>query len=139
MLEVHPIQNKLEQEALCARCGVSYKVETFAYRASVDGEFVGICQFSIAGGKIARIQDLQQTKSRALDGIDDTEPLFVMGRAALNFCDQCGVHTARIDENPPDSSRRELLLLQIGFRKNADGIWEMDLTDFFIEPCKHQS
>ena len=137
MLEVHPIQNKLEQEALCARCGVAYKVETLAYRASVDGELVGICQFSLAGGKIARIQDLAQTTERREAGTDDREPLFVMGRAALNFCDLCGVHHARFDNSPEEGSREELLLLAIGFCKSPAGIWEMDLTDFFIEPCKH--
>ena len=28
MLEVLPIQTKLEQEAICARCGIEYKVDS---------------------------------------------------------------------------------------------------------------
>ena len=29
------------------------------------------------------------------------------------------------------------LIRAIGFAKNPAGRWEMDLTDFFREPCKH--
>ena len=31
----------------------------------------------------------------------------------------------------------EVLVKAIGFSRNADGRFEMDLTDFFQEPCKH--
>ena len=54
MLEVLPIQSKEEQEALCARCGIPFKRELLAYRATVDGELRGICQFTMDqnGGRI---------------------------------------------------------------------------------------
>ena len=37
MLEILPIQTKSEQEALCARAKIPYRVDAMAYRASVDG------------------------------------------------------------------------------------------------------
>lgn len=126
MLEVLPIQTKTEQEALCARCGVPFRCELLAYRASVDGELRGICQFTMdpQGGRIVDF---------AAAGTPEFEPLFVMGRAALNFIDLCGVHTAFFDADFAD----ETMIRAIGFEKNSVGRWEMDLTDFFKEPCKH--
>ena len=61
------------------------------------------------------------------------EPMFVMGRAALNFIDLCGVHRAFFDAEYDN----ETLILAIGFTKNASDRYEMDLTDFFKEPCQH--
>ena len=126
MLEVLPIQTKTEQEALCARCGIPFRTELLAYRATVDGELRGICQFTMdsQGGRIADF---------AAAGEPEFEPLFVMGRAALNFIDLCGVHTAFFDAD----FENETLIKAIGFEKNPAGRWEMDLTDFFREPCKH--
>lgn len=126
MLEVLPIQTKTEQEALCARCGIPFRTELLAYRATVDGELRGICQFTMdrQGGRIVDF---------AAAGEPEFEPLFVMGRAALNFIDLCGVHTAFFDAD----FENETLIKAIGFEKNPAGRWEMDLTDFFREPCKH--
>ena len=126
MLEVLPIQTKTEQEALCARCGIPFRTELLAYRATVDGDLRGICQFTMdsQGGRIADF---------AAAAEPEFEPLFVMGRAALNFIDLCGVHTAFFDAD----FENETLIKAIGFEKNPAGRWEMDLTDFFREPCKH--
>ena len=127
MLEVLPIQEKQEQEALCARCKIPFRVETLAYKALVDGELRGICQFTMdANG--GRIIDFAPAPD-----LYEFEPMFVMGRATLNFIDLCGVHRAFFDadyENDP-------LIRAIGFSCNSDGRYEMDLTDFFKEPCKH--
>lgn len=126
MLEVLPIQTKAEQEALCARCGVPFKTEMLAYQALVDGDLRGICQFTMGpeGGRIVDFASL---------GTPEFEPLFVMGRAALNFIDLCGVHRAFFDAE----FENETLIKTVGFERNAQGRWEMDLTDFFKEPCKH--
>ena len=126
MLEVLPIQTKSEQEALCARCGVPFRTELLAYQALVDGELRGICQFTMdaEGGRIVDF-------SAAGEAV--FEPMFVMGRAALNFIDLCGVHRAFFDAE----CENETLIRAIGFSKNPAGRWEMDLTDFFKEPCKH--
>ena len=127
MLEVLPIQSKEEQEALCARCEVPFRVDALAYKASVDGEFRGICQFTMngEGGKILDFAEFP--------GFYEFEPMFVMGRAALNFIDLCGVHRAFFDAE----CANETLIKSIGFSRNSDGRWEIDLTDFFTEPCKH--
>jgi hypothetical protein len=129
MLEVLPIQDKNEQELLCARCGMAYEAPLTAYKALVDGELRGVCQFTMnaEGGSI-----------RSFGWVGDAyefEPMFVMGRATLNFIDLCGVHRAFFDA-PCDN---ETLIRAIGFSKNADGRYEMDLTDFFKEPCKHSA
>ena len=127
MLEVLPIQDKQEQEALCARCGVPFRTELLAYKALVDGELRGICQFTMnaEGGRIVDFANVP-------DGYE-FEPMFVMGRAALNFIDLCGVHTAFFDA----ACDNETLIKAIGFSRNSDSRFEMDLTDFFKEPCQH--
>lgn len=127
MLEVLPIQTKEEQEALCARCGVPFRVEMLAYKALVDGDFYGICQFTM-GPEGGRITDFASAAGKS-----EFEPMFVMGRAALNFIDLCGVHRAFFDAE----CENETLIKAIGFSRNGAGRWEMDLTDFFKEPCKH--
>ena len=127
MIKVLPIQSKEEQEALCARCQVPFHKELLAYQALVDKELKGVCQFTMDqnGGKILSFAHIP-------DGYE-FEPMFVMGRAALNFIDLCGVHRAYFDA-PCDN---EILIKAIGFSKNAEGRYEMDLTNFFQEPCQH--
>lgn len=128
MLEVLPIQTKEEQAALCARCGIPFRTEMLAYQALVDGELFGVCQFTMdaQGGRLVDLAPAEKT---------EFEPLFVMGRAALNFIDLCGVHRAFFDAE----CENEFLIKAIGFTKNEAGRWEMDLTDFFKEPCKHSN
>ena len=127
MLEVLPIQEKQEQAALCARCQVEFRTELLAYKALVDGELRGICQFTMNkdGGSIIDFANVPEKY--------EFEPMFVMGRAALNFIDLCGIHRAYFDAKCDN----ETLIKAIGFSRNADGRFEMDLTDFFKEPCKH--
>ena len=128
MLKVFPIQDKNEQATLCARCDVNFDADLLAYQATVDDVFVGICQFKLQpeGGIL---YDLAPLKGDA----PDFEAIFVLGRAALNFIDLCGVHRAYFDAECDN----ETLVKAIGFSRNADGRFEMDLTDFFKEPCKH--
>lgn len=127
MLEVLPIQEKETQEVLCARCGIEFKPELLAYQALVDGELRGVCQFTMdaCGGRIVDFAPVT-------DGYE-FEPMFVMGRATLNFIDLCGVHRAFFDAD----CNNETLIKAIGFSRNPDGRYEIDLTDFFKEPCKH--
>ena len=127
MLEVLPIQEKSEQELLCARCNIPFDTELLAYKALVDGELHGICQFTMNpdGGRILHFA--------AAPDRYDFESMFVMGRATLNFIDLCGVHRAFFDADCDN----EILIRAIGFSRNSDGRYEMDLTDFFKEPCKH--
>ena len=133
MLEVIPIQTKIEQEAICARCGVPYNADYMAYQAVIDGTLKGICQFSMdsTGG---HIHNLALVTEGDINTLDRVESLFVMGRATLNFIDLCGVHVAFFDDALfPD----EGMIRSIGFARNQDGRWEMNLTDFFAHPCQH--
>ena len=127
MLEVLPVQSKQEQEALCARCNVPFDTELLAYKALVDEELRGICQFKMdnEGGKILHFASVPDQY--------EFEPMFVMGRATLNFIDLCGVYRAFFDAEYDN----ETLIKAIGFSRNVDGRYEMDLTDFFKEPCQH--
>lgn len=127
MLEVLPIQTKEEQEALCARFGIPFDPSLLAYQALLEGELCGICQFTMddEGGRILHFATLPEKY--------EFEPMFVMGRAALNFIDLCGVHRAFFDA----PCENETLIKAIGFSKNADGRFEVDLNGFFNEPCQH--
>lgn len=133
MLEVLPIQTKTEQAEICARAGVAFHENDMAYRASVDGELTAICQFSMdaEGG---HIHTLAMLKDRDFSDRDRIESLFVMGRAAMNFIDLCGVHKAYFEDEAFES---EGMIKSIGFSKLEDGRWFVDLTDFFVEPCQH--
>lgn len=126
MITVTPIEQKDEQEALCARCRIPYRPEMLAYHAQNNGVFAGVCQFRMdaAGG---HIQDLANPA-----GAPDADALFVMGRAALNFIDLCGIHTATFDGTADPA-----LLRRIGFRQDSDGAYRIDLTGFFEHPCEH--
>lgn len=125
MFKVLPIQSKDTQKELCERCGVTFDADLLAYAVSVDDEFAGICQFKLTdkGGEIHDIAPSLEKK--------DPDALFVMGRGALNFIDLCGVHFARYVGEVTD----ELLLIKIGFKKTADGAFEIDLNGFFTDHC----
>lgn len=133
MLEVLPIQTKTEQSTICKYCGVPYDQDLMAYKAISDGVIVGVCQFTMneLGGHIKNLATIQGNditpQARA-------EALFVMGRATLNFIDLCGVHIAYFED--ADFSE-DAMISAIGFKKNEQGVWQMDLTDFFKHPCRH--
>ncbi len=132
MLKGFPIQDKDEQRALCERCGVTFDADLLAYQATVEDEFVGVCQFVLKpeGGIVYDLAPLDKDAP-------DKEALFVMGRAALNFIDLCGVHQAYFDGDVTIPG--EKLLEAIGFRRDEaqNGRLGMDLTGFFTTPCKH--
>ncbi len=123
MLIIKPIQDKSEQEALCASCGVAYNPDALAYKAEVDEIPVGICQFRIRADA-GYITDLAGVK-----GTDDWEALFIMGRQTMNFIDLHGVHrgifAGKADEG---------LIKALGFEREGE-IWALDLEDFFAHPC----
>lgn len=125
MLKVLPIQSKLKQEEICVKCGVEYNPDLLAYAAYVDDELAGVCQFKLTdkGGLMYDIAPVLGSENR--------EALFVMGRGALNFIDLCGVHSATYVGTVSD----EPLLLQIGFKKNSDGVFEINLEGFFTDHC----
>lgn len=129
MLKVLPIQSKTEQEAICARCGVKYEADLLAYSATLDDKLAGICQFTMNadGGSIRHLA--------LTEDCDNSEVLFVLGRATLNFIDLTGVHKAYYDA--PVNEENEMLVRRIGFCKREDGRFFVDLTNFFVSPCQH--
>lgn len=136
MLEIIPIQTKIEQEAHCARCGIPFDADCMAYHALIDGALTGVCQFTM-NEKGGFIRNLALVQDVTLNDRDRIESLFVMGRATLNFIDLCGVHAAYFEDTSLISAE-EGLIRSIGFEKQADGRWFMDLTDFFTSsPCQH--
>lgn len=125
MLKVLPIQSKLTQEELCLKCGITYNPDALAYEATVDGRFAGISQFKVTseGGLV---YDLVPAPD-----FDNFEAMFVMGRGTLNFIDLCGVHRAFY----VGEVRDETLLKAVGFKKNDDGKYEINLEGFFTDHC----
>ena len=127
MLEVYPIQTKAEQQELCKLAGIEYDVNKLAYKGIVSGQLVGVLQFAIKG-KAGYVYDLEN-----VIGVDNEEVLFVMGRAALNFIDLCGVTDNYFVGK---TEGREALIKRIGYKITDDGGWYMDTAGFFTEPCK---
>ena len=125
MLKVLPVQTKLEQEEICKSCNVKFNPDLMAYAATVDDKLAGVCQFKLTekGGMIYDLAPVANTK--------DFEALFVMGRGTLNFIDLCGVHVAFFVGNTPDDS----LLRAVGFKKNGEGVYEINLEGFFTDHC----
>ena len=114
-----------EHERVCLTLGLSYDKNQFAYAAYEEGTFLGVCQFSMRDG-FGRIYDIAPAP-----GVDDFTSLFVLGRAALNFIDLCGVHDAYFEG---EESR---LTRAVGFKKQEDGTLYMNLRGFFTsDPCK---
>ena len=125
MLKVLPVQTKLEQEEICKSCNVKFNPDLMAYAATVDDKLAGVCQFKLTekGGMIYDLAPVANTK--------DFEALFVMGRGTLNFIDLCGVHVAFFVGDAPDDS----LLRAVGFKKNDEGVYEINLEGFFTDHC----
>lgn len=125
MLTIKPIEKKDDQRTLCGVCGAEYCADYFAYAAYDDEKFIGICQFGMGDG-VGHIYDI----SHAPD-TDDFESLFLLGRAALNFIDLCGVADAYFEGEEGRLSKA------VGFKRTDDGKLYMDLRGFFTDHDKH--
>ena len=125
MLKVLPIQTKEEQKSICSMCGVDYNADLLAYAAYDDDKLMGVCQFRLTanGGEIYDLAHAKDTQS--------FEALFIMGRGTLNFIDLCGVHYARFCGDVSN----ETLLSAIGFKKQNDGSFDINLEGFFTDHC----
>ena len=125
MLKVLAIQTKEEQKQICELCGVEYKIDLLAYAAYYDDTLLGVCQFRLSsnGGEIYDLSPALGTQS--------FEAMFMMGRGTLNFIDLCGVHYARFCGEVSN----ETLLRAIGFKKQDDGSFDINLKGFFTDHC----
>ena len=121
MLIIKPIQTKELQAEFCAKCGIEFHEKALAYAAHVDGVFTGICQFTL-NDEFGLIENLVSP-----EGLDDFEALFIMGRQTMNFIDLCGVHQAQMLPN----AASERMILALGFKKEQDGVYRIDMTGFF--------
>ncbi len=126
MFRISAIQNIEEQKAVAVQCLAEYKEGYFAYvmRDCDTGELMGFSQFEITG-EYGYISDL---KPRA--NYDDTEAMFILGRATMNFIDTCGAHKCYADRNGADIK----LLHAIGFRDEGDKLFS-DMSGMFSGHC----
>jgi len=133
MLVIKPIQDKSEQEKLVKACGGVYAENSFAYSAcdcTDDAQTtrftIGVCQFAIQNdtGVISLL--------RCMDGVEDEEALMIMTRAATGFLSRCGVRYAVIHPDAADARLCE----KLGFYRQEDSSWFLDIYKFYTTPCE---
>ena len=123
MIEILPVQDKLLQESACLISGIKYDPELMAYAAYSNGRLAGICQFAV-NSAFASIVDLKS---------DNKKLSIIISCAVLHFIDLCGVHYATFTADFED----EALLTQIGFKKNSEGVFDVNLEGFFTSGHCH--
>ena len=127
MLTVLPIQEKPLQKELCEACKIEYSENSFAYRAD-DGIFLGVCQFYFSG------------ESGIINGFkcapnaNDEEAMIIMLRTAMNFMHRCGLKKSTILS---EASTDRLLEIS-GYTKSDDGLYSINLDEFYISPCHYK-
>lgn len=130
MLKVISVQDKSAQETLCRVCGVDFDSASMAYAAYDDenGEDAlrGIVQFSFFD-KAGHIISLSSPK-----GTEDFGALFLLGRAAMNYTDMCGIENMY-------SELDEAMSRKLGFKPDSDGRAYVNLRGFFTAPCQHEN
>lgn len=123
LLEVKPIQYKEDQEAFCKICGATYDADLLAYALREGDRVIGVCQFKMTpdGGSI-----------RSLDLTDEKfDFLYMLCGGTLNFMELCGALYAYLDfEISPTKAKL------LGFEKDENGRFCIDLKKFFNSPCK---
>lgn len=125
MLEIKSIQEKSMQEQICTQCKAKYDADMLAYAAHADDLLLGVCQFRFYSN-FALIKDLKPAP-----GTNDFEAMFLLARAAMNFIDLCGTHTARCTNETGEIR----LLLALGFQKIDQNLYELYLPDIFLGKC----
>ena len=130
MLKILAIQQKEAQKALCDACGVPFTETDMAYAIQVDEIDIGIIPFYIKGS-----EGFIRTVKLKPD-IEDFEAQFIGGRGCMNFIDLCGAHDCYLLD-AGDGSDKYRLAIALGFKKQPDGRWYMNLAGFFEDPCKH--
>ena len=126
MLTINPIEEKQEQERLCAICGIPYRIACLAYGAYVDGNFVGMSQFTLCDD-YGILCDLAYA-----EGTHDREAMFILGRQTMNWIDLLGIHECR---TTPTAGEAKLLRL-MGFVPTADpDVLVADMRGMFDGHC----
>ena len=109
-------------------CGIKYRSELFAYKAYENEKLLASAQFDI-GGKNAVIYDMRQV----IGSENDSEAMFILGRAVLNFLDLCGVETVCFITDDEYSLKTAKL---IGFKEENEKM-TISLEGLFTSPCQH--
>jgi len=130
MLKVSPIQTKEEQKKICGLCQVEYNPDCLAYSVKDDSNLLGISQFRLFG-ETAVIYDLTNAV-----GINDLDALIITGKATLNFIDSCGIKDVIMDCRDELCSSAINLSKTLGFKRDDNGIWRVNLEGYFESPCQ---
>lgn len=130
MVQATPIRDKEQQKTICEMCGVEFNPDYLAYSIKEDEKVIGICQFGFKG-TYGYIYDLENVK-----GVDDPGALFIVGRSVMNFIDLCYVHEAFYTNVKPE---KEAFVKALGFRKNEEGEYYINMEGFFTGGCKHMN
>ena len=130
MFKITPVQSYEEQMKIAEMCGAEAMPGFFSYamRDAQTGELMGFSQFEI--GEVGFISHLLPAK-----GYEDFEAMFILGRATMNFIDQCGTHTAKASDSGADSR----LLHAIGFRLDENQIYVCDMSGMFDGHCSGEA
>ncbi|MGI6202323.1 MAG: hypothetical protein ACOYID_02855 [Eubacteriales bacterium] len=127
MLKILSVQDKGEQERLCALCSTEYLPEALAYAGYDDDDnFACIAQFTIRAGYV----ELRSLAS--VSGTPENEDVLLLcGRAALNFAYTIGIRQARCSL---PAEKYMPLYRKIGFMPEGDRM-TCDLGKLFENHC----
>lgn len=126
MLTASPIQSKEEQERLCLICNIPYRPNAFAYSQKDGEKVIAVSQFDVnSSGGI--IYDLRMSS----DTDEDTEALFILGRAVLNFLDIIKTDTCFFAAK---NEHDEKIAKMLGFKKSNEQ-WTINLRGLFEKKC----
>ncbi|MBQ2825738.1 MAG: hypothetical protein IJF13_00815 [Clostridia bacterium] len=128
MLEIKPIEDKALQEQLCNEAGAKYLPDALAYAAYVNTFAVGLCQFGLKENT-GYIYNLTPIGKRP----EDTEALFIMGRAVMSFMESCGAEYADMEDTDATEERIKFV---IGFKRNDEGKFIIPIKGMFEHHCK---
>lgn len=127
MFKITPVGDASEAHALSALANIPYFDGAFYYKMfdMESGDLMGFSAFEIHKdcGELYALYEVE--------GCDDFEAMFILGRQTLNFIDLCGMHTCRA--NATYASER--MLTAIGFQKHEDGGFFIHLEGMFDGHC----
>ena len=132
MYQIQPIRSRELQQELAEKLGCRLVPGTYAMYAGELGddlstvtELIAMCQFTF-GAEEAEIKSLAVADSHEAD-----EAVTVLVRAVMSIVDKAEIPVISVTESvmPEDRIRK------LGFRKQPDGRWTIDLVKFYMSPC----
>ncbi len=135
MLIVRPVKDKKFQEELCKIANVPYDAAAFAYLAANTDDigesyssYIGLIQFDIDA------QGAELLSVSMMPNVDDMEAMIIMGRSLMCFLYRdLHLKTLRAS-NKVDGKYCKAFGL-----REKDGIFSIDLEDFYASPCKYNN